>query len=359
MKETIRIIWAITSKDIVDGFKNKLVLGIIIPAIFVVGIYRLLPGLESGEGPPNVLVYDAGESSLVAVLEDSLEVRLYTYPSQEEMEIRLAHGDVPELGLVIPADFDRVLEAGGEPELEGYVLHWVSKEDANELRWYLEALVTELIDAPVRIRMEGNIVDTRPDSRGIGLVTGMGFVFVIIMIGVALPANMLIEEKTTRTLEALMVSPATNFQVVISKALTSVFYCMGVLAFGFLLSRTLILQWGLAFWTGVFSSLVGIGIGLFLGAVLEVRQQLMIWSWVAIFPLFVPVMLSIMDDLIPASVIAVFQWFPTVSMFKLFRVSFSTDTSLALIGPEFARLTVYVLLLCLLVGWAVRRTDNR
>jgi hypothetical protein len=49
---------------------------------------------------------------------------------------KLARGEVPELGLVIPADFDRSQNAyeGSQetPELTGYVLYWANNAESPE-----------------------------------------------------------------------------------------------------------------------------------------------------------------------------------------------------------------------------------
>ena len=61
--ENIRIIWAITSKDLVDGVKNKNVLGVIIPALFMIVLYRFMPAITAEDGPPALLVYEAGKKT--------------------------------------------------------------------------------------------------------------------------------------------------------------------------------------------------------------------------------------------------------------------------------------------------------
>jgi hypothetical protein len=97
--ENLRIVWAIAAKDIVDAVKNKMTLSVVLVVLFMIAYYRFLPVLEGGAELPNVLVYDAGESSLVTALEDSSRLKLYTYPSQEKMEFYLTKGDVPAKGL--------------------------------------------------------------------------------------------------------------------------------------------------------------------------------------------------------------------------------------------------------------------
>ena len=105
-KENLRIIWAIMSKDLIDAIKNKNVISLLISSLFIVLIYKYLPALTADDGPPAVLLYEAGESQFVADLWDSPAVNLYTYESEEDMKYYLSNGEVPELGLLVPADVD-------------------------------------------------------------------------------------------------------------------------------------------------------------------------------------------------------------------------------------------------------------
>jgi hypothetical protein len=116
IRQNFRIIWAITAKDIVDGIKNKTTLSVIITTLFVVVFYKFLPSLEKGDALPKVMIYNEGNSSIVPMLENSSSFHFIEFPSQERMERYLANRDVPELGLVIPPDFDQAWEGSELPE---------------------------------------------------------------------------------------------------------------------------------------------------------------------------------------------------------------------------------------------------
>ena len=63
--ENLRIVWAITSKDLIDALKNKNVISLVVTSLMVVVLYRYLPALIAEDGPPALLLYDAGESEFV------------------------------------------------------------------------------------------------------------------------------------------------------------------------------------------------------------------------------------------------------------------------------------------------------
>lgn len=359
MNKNLRIVWAIAAKDIVDALKNKNTLTVILVVLFMIAFYRFMPTLESGGQLPNVLIYDAGASSLVTALEGSSRLKLYPrYTSQEQMESDLANWDVPELGLVVPADFDRALASGEPVELAGYVLHWVSDSQANELRTLVETEIADRLGKPVRINLEGNIVYTRKDSTGLALTATVSVIFTLVMVGISLIPNLMIEEKRTKTLDALLVSPAGSGHVVAGKALTGLFYGLTATAVALACNAALVTHWALTVLAAVCGALFVVSLGLLLGSLTENRQQLTLWAWVLILPLLLPVFLSIMDDLLPATAIAVMRWIPTVALGRVLRVSFAARAPLADFGPELALIVGCTALALGAVAWLVRRSDK-
>jgi ABC-2 type transport system permease protein len=357
--ESLRIVWAIMAKDITDAIKNRTTLVAILSTLFVVIIYRYLPVLESGDELPNVLVYDAGNSSLGAALEDSLQLKVYyQYPSQERMERDLVNGDVPELGLVIPPDFDRALEGGSLPELQGYVMHWVSQSDASELESLVEREISDLGGQPVSINLEGNTIYTRPDSLGYPFLTSVALVLVATVIGLTMVPHLMIDEKQNKTLDALLLSPASVTQITLGKALTGLFYTLISMGMVFAINYSLVTNWALAFVVSICGSALGVALGLLLGSVFDTRQQITLWTWVVIAPLLLPVFLSAMTDLLPAGVVSVIHWIPTVALTRAFRLSFSDTAPLGQFGPELALVLGCAVPVGAVVAWIVRRSDR-
>jgi ABC-2 type transport system permease protein len=356
--EKLRIVWAITLKDITDAAKNRTAITIFLSALFVVVMYHYLPVFDQEDERTNLLVYDAGSSSLLAALEESIQLDVYTYPSQEKMEHYLANGEVPELGLVIPPDFDQALQAGEPLVLEGAVLHWVSESDANELRALVEQEIGDLLEKPVHIDLEGNRVYPYADSAGYPFLTAFALVYVTLMVGLPLVPNLMLEEKQSKTLDALLVSPANSSQIVLGKALTGWFYTLISIGVVFAFNWALVTHWGLVLLATVCGAALGVALGLLLGSVFETRQQLTLWAWVLIAPLLLPVFLSMMRGLLPDGVLAVMHWIPTVALTRAVRVSFSDAAPLAQFGPELALVAGCAVLVYALVAWIVRRSDR-
>jgi len=358
LRESLRIIWAITAKDIADAVKNRITLSTILMVLFMIVFYRYLPALQNGDIPPRLAVYDVGSSRLVAELENNTQFDLVETSSQQGMERYLGDKDIVVLGLVLPADFDQALESGERVELDGHVVHWATDAAATEVKEFFEGQLTELTGKPVRIHVAGNIVYTQEDSRGFAFLASMSVIFVITMVGVSVVPHLMIEEKRAKTLDALLVSPASTGQVVIAKALTGLFYCLTASAVVLAFNTALIAHWGLAILAAGCGSLFTIALGLLLGSVIETRQQFALWAWILILPLLLPVFLSIMDDILPAGVITVMRWIPTVALSRALRVSFSNSAPLAQFGPELALVAGCAVPIFAAVAWVVRRSDQ-
>ncbi|MFC1879697.1 ABC transporter permease [Chloroflexota bacterium] len=359
IKENLRLIWAITAKDLLETLKNKNTIAVLLSTLFLVFMYRLMPVLERGDAPPNVLLYDKGESALVTALENDSAIKLYNYPSEKDMMHDLANGDFPELGLVIPPDFDQSLANGAELELQGFVLHWVSDSDAVEQKRFVEEEIYQILGAPVDINLDGGTVVTGPDATGVGLLTGLGMAFIIVMTGMVITPHLMLEEKQTRTIDVLMISPANSGHITIAKAFAALFYSLLTIGVSFAVNYTLIVSWPLAILVALCGSLFTVSMGLLLGTVIETRQQLMLWAWVMLIPLSIPMFLSIMDDLLPETLVTIFKWIPTTMMFRIFRVSFSDQISFKLYGPGLIWIILCAALVMFIIAWLIRRMDRK
>jgi ABC-2 type transport system permease protein len=357
--EDLRIIWAIASKDVLDAMKNKTTLGLLLSVLFIVVLYQMLPTWQRGSDLPTVLVYDAGDSELPAVLKRSPNLDVYIgYTSQAQLEGKLVAGDIPELALTLPPDFDQALASGDPPVLEGYVQHWVSDSDAAQLKAQAEGEIARLAGQPVTIHLEGNVVYPSPDSGGRSFLTSLAVLLSVTMIGVGIAPHLMVEEKQTRTLDALLVSPARSSHLVIAKALTGLFYCLIAAAVVLAINADLVLHWGLALVAVILSSLFAVSLGLLLGSAVGAKQVLPIWSMVVLTPLLLSLFLAIMKDLLPSAANAIVAWVPTATMARVLRGAFSMDLATMAFSLEFLVVAACTVLILGVVAWTVRRSDR-
>lgn len=354
----LRITWAIAAKDIADALKNKTTLSTIISVLFLIIAYRLLPSLQNADLLPRLAIYDQGQSRWVDELENSTAFDLFLARSRSEMEAFLGHRDTVALGLELLPDFDQRLTSNEPVELDGSVIHWASAGAATDTRTFFEAQLTRLAGKPVRIKTDGNTVYTQKNSRGYALLTSLAIVFAITMIGVSLVPHLMFEEKRTKTLDALLVSPASAAHIVMGKAVSGLFYCLTGTIVALALNVSLVNQWALAVAAAILGSLFAVALGLLLGSMIEDMGKFTLGAWFLLIPLLAPPMLVALRDILPQGLIAVLGWVPTVALSRLLRVSFSNHARLAEFGPEAALIVGWAALLIAAVVWIVRRSDR-
>ena len=354
-----RIILAIAAKDIVDAIRNKTTLAVFVTSLFMVAMYRAMPYLEGRNEPPAIFVHDAGNSPIVRSLEESDRIRLYTPSSRDSMLAGIREGDKPELGLELPSDFDQALGDQSEVGIQGYVVSWVKEADAAELKALMEDELGELAGEPVSINIVGNRVYPDKSSTGRPFLDAFGMMYVVTMTGLFMVPHLMFEEKKTRTMDALLVSPASTWHIVAGKALTGLFYCLLGASIAFAVNADLVTHWGLATLLALCGSLFSVSLGLLLGITLENRQQLTLAAWVIIVPLLIPAFLSIMDDIMPKLVLDISDWIPTAALVKALRVSFAERAPLADFAREMGLILAYSGLALGAAAMILRRSDRR
>jgi hypothetical protein len=351
--QNIRIILAITGKDIQDAIKNKTTFSVLVSALFLFLFYMLFPILEQEDV---IRLYDGGISTWLPMLEDSIPYRITIENTQDSMEYNLARRGEAQLGLVLPADFDLQVRLGEPVNLSGYLLNWVSQKQSSHLVTEAEAQITGVVDIPITISIER--VFMLPESTGTGLSRSIGSILLVVMVGMILVPNLMLEEKRTHTFDALLVSPASAGQIAAGKALTGVFYCLLGFSLACLFNASLILQWGLVLIAGFCAISFTVVLGLLLGVWIDNRQKLLVLANFTIFPMLIAVFMSLEVEFLPSWLIAICRWLPITVAFDLLRASLTPQTNLAFIAPRLAETLLVVIILLGVIAWKIRQSDR-
>ncbi len=357
--ESMRIIWAIAAKDIVDAIKNKTTISIMIGIGMVMLSSQALPLLLSIKPTPTAVIYDAGESGLIDELAKVKDLRLREVPSQEMMEKVLTEANDTQLGLILPADLNQILRLGGSVDLDGFAAHWAKSSEVLKLVEFFEGQLGELVGAPVHIDYVDNLVYPNPDSGGQLTMISLTLVLAINIIGIFLVPYLILEEKEKHTIEALLVSPASYGQMVLGKAIAGSFYCLTAAAVVFALNLSRFNQWGIAFLAAICGSLFAVGVGLLLGTIFENPGTMNLWVSLVILVLIASVFLEQFEGSNwPAIIQTLIPLFPTVALSSVTRISFSDVTPLNLLLPNLGVILGASICLLILVVWKVRRMDR-
>ncbi len=354
LMDNLYMAWAIGSKDIVDALKNKNTRTNIILMMGMVVFFWWSSTLRPFDKRIDTAVYDEGSSSLTVgptELSDGYTFRFYEAASVHEMERMMGY---KQIGVVIPADFDQTLASGGEPTLSSYIL-WVNRARAAELEVKYSQKFSELLGQPVRVEIGENFIIPAPDVETSGV--HFHILFATFFVVITLVPALMMEEKRTKTLDALLVSPASAGQVVMGKALAGLFYVLLGGGLFFALNWAYVTNWGLALLAFLGCALFSIGLALALGSLIRSQQHMIIWMLPVMFVLVIPAFFSQEPNLAPG-LKAVFSWLPTSALVRIFQFSMSSSAPM---GQLLTNLTVAlggIVLVFAAVVWKVRRADR-
>jgi ABC-type Na+ efflux pump permease subunit len=352
--DSLYIAWAIARKDIGEALKNKNTRTNIVVLLGLVVFFYWMSTPRPFDKRINVVVYDEGNTSLTienAKLEDGTEFIFYEVSSLEDMKRKMAY---KELGLVLPANFDQILKSGGEPELDGYIF-WVHRSRVVELEAKYSQKFSELLGQPMRIHIGDNIFIPYSDVETNSVPFHM--LFTLLWLSISIVPHLMMEERKTKTMEALLVSPASPAQVILGKALAGLFYLVlaGVVFFAF--NGVYVVNWGLALLAFCTIALFGTGVALLLGGVIQSRQQLTLWAVILLVIFIIPVMF-INEPFLASGLKSILVWFPTSAMAKLVQFSFSSGVSLDELTRNLGIAFAGIVLVYTLVVWKIRRSDR-
>lgn len=352
---SLRTILTIATKDIVDALKSKVILINLGVLVLLLLLIKFAPRLWK----PNRLdltYYDAGDSNLIAALTEQPDIRLFESESQADLIEQLNNGDQGPLGLVIPTDYDQALSAGKVPVLRGYLL-WNKRNSTDAVKAKVEERLESVSGNRMHIEIEG-LVDYAPDAMGEFRITALIVVYALFYIGLFATPHLMMEEKQSKTMNSLMVSPASVKQVVAGKALAGLVLVLVTATAALAFNWAYIVRWNLAILGLLSGAFLGVSLGLLLGVLFDNKQQLNTWMMILAQPLLISLFLSVIDPIFPQIVRDLLSWIPTVALSLVFRYAFSSG---ATAGQIVTSLTIVLGSAALLLGmviWKVTRMDR-
>jgi ABC-type Na+ efflux pump permease subunit len=352
--DNLYMAWAIAQKDIGDALKHKGTRANILLMLVMVGFFYWISTVRPWDKSIEVVVYDEGDSGLFegsVELSDGYEIRHIEVSSLGQMQRNMRH---EHWGLVVPADFEQTLASGGEPVLSGYLL-WVNRAKVADLEALYGLKFSELLGQPVRVEIGENIVIPSPEI-GTTMVN-FHILFATLFVAVTLVPALMLEEKLTKTLDALLVSPASAGQVVMGKALAGLFYVVLSGGLFFALNWAHVTNWGLALLGFLLCALFSIGLALAVGSLARTPQQLAIWLAPLMILLIVPSVFAGFSNLAPG-LKAIFSWLPTTALVNIIQYSFSSSAPMRQLLTNLAIVVVSTALVFAVVVWKVRQSDR-
>jgi len=201
-------------KDLLHGSRSFLIIFVIIMPLLM---WLLVEMIFSGSSVPRLGIADEGNSELPAIAADYESIELIEYGSALALTSAVEGGNV-DAGIVLPAGFD-ASAAAGSPNLTVYFWGESLAKNRNILQSTVSTMVREVAgqSAPVTINPvsigEGESI---PWSQRLAPFI---VIMPIVMGGIYLTATAVVQEKERKTLNALVVTPASLTEVYAAKAL--------------------------------------------------------------------------------------------------------------------------------------------
>lgn len=355
----LRIIAAIAAKDITDAIKNRTVLSIILGTTVLMLSSLAIPWLTKLRSVPTAIVYDPGRTTLIRALTTREEFQLGFVNSQKAMAEAVASAPDVRLGLVIPEGFGQVSGDQETVTLTGYVAHWAKPQDVEEVVAFFETQLTEASWRDVQIDVTGRTVYPPPDTFGLHTMTITTISTAMLMMGLAIVPNLLLEEKGSHTLEALLVTPARYGQIVAGKAVAGMLYALCASGIAYLFNAKWFAHPWLALGIILLGAVFAVAAGLLTGILVENPESINAWMGIGLGILLIPVFIvNLVDKETSAALYTVLTWIPTTAISRLMLVSTGPQVTSQALLPDVARLAGSAALLIGIILWRIRKTDR-
>jgi ABC-2 type transport system permease protein len=337
-------------KDLFRGPKNFILVWAVIAPVVISLVVSLIFGTLFTE-KPRLGIVDEGNSQLVAMAQETASIISREYDSVFEVKEAVANGHV-DVGIVLPADFDSSVRQGKKTHITGFVSGESLAKNGTILGVTLFDLIREVAgqEPPVEIESTtlGDEVSIPWNQRLLPLIVLMA----VFLGGLFLPATSVINEKEKRTLTALLVTPTTIGDIFIAKGLVGVILSLFAGVVILLLNQAFGVEPLLLVVVLALGSIMAVGLGLLLGAVLkDITTLFAVWKFGGIL-LFGPAFIYMFPQ-IP-------QWisrlFPTYYILQPVIQISQRGGSLADIASNLFILIGLDILIILIVILALRRS---
>jgi ABC-2 type transport system permease protein len=231
----------------------------------------------------------------------------------------------------------------------------VNRRKVAELVTLFSSKISELLEQPVRVEIGENVVIPSPEIST--TMVNMHILFATLFVAITLVPSLMLEEKLSKTLDALLVSPASVGQVVMGKALAGLFYVVLSGGLFFALNRAYVTNWGLALIGFMFCAIFSIGLALAVGSLARTQQQLALWLAPVMILLIVPSVFAGFSNLAPG-LRAIFSWLPTTALVNIIQYAFSSSAPVGQLLTNLAIVVVSTTLVFAVVVYKVRRSDR-
>lgn len=350
-----RVIGAIAAKDIGEAWRNRTLLGVAAGLFVTMLISQALPFLLGLTGRQPVLLVAGPESQLVETLaaRDDLMISRRNTLSAATETVASQNGGM--LGIVLTEEAEARLLAGQSVALEGITPYATTPAQLEEALATFQAALTETTGGGQADVTVSTVYPTATTGGRPGMAV-MTVILVLLLVGMLMVPALMVEEKEDHTLDVLLVSPATPFDIVIGKALAGMAYGLIAATVAALFYHTLIVHWGVAVAGALVTIVFGISLGLLMGMIFSNSASLNLWLSIILLVLMLPVLVQLAPRLASLAEMPVAAWMPTLAMDQILTASMLEVVPVTTTLWSLSAVLLAIGLLLALVVWTIRRS---
>ena len=273
---SLRRVGILLVKEFSKGPKSFIVWAIAAPLVISLIVSLVFGTLFSEK--PKLGIVDEGSSQLVTMSRELTSVVTEEYDTVSEIKQAVESG-VVDMGIVLPEGFDGFVMQGEETEITAYVWGESLAKQRTILLVTIANLVRELAgqEAPVEIDSVtlGDEVSIPWNDRLLPLIV----LITVFIGGIFLPATSVINEKATKTLEALVVTPTTIGDIFLAKGLLGIILSLFMGIVILILNQAFGAEPALMVLLLVLAAIMAAEIGLILGALMrDITSLFTVWK---------------------------------------------------------------------------------
>lgn len=330
-----KIIFTIAFKDITQAFKDRVILGVIIGVLMLILPSQLLPIILQNEDIPRAVIYGSEPTALANKLTEHEDTVAYSVKNLPDLKDEITSGRSSIIGLVLPDDYSAKISENEKIIIDGYLAHWINPDEAALLIQHYEEKIHLLTDSPVEITIVDAQVYPDEDTRGTQVMFILQMINAMLTLTLVLVPQLIITEKETHTLDAMLISPANLSDLVIAKGLAGGFYATIAVLLIIPMNLMIIAHWPLLIMSVVsgivFAVLTGLLVGLLFGNYQKASMSMWIMGLLFIAPAFIKLIMTVT---LPPLFDAIVNWLPSGQLANLLLMSLmkTVDIRAALLG---------------------------
>jgi ABC-2 type transport system permease protein len=273
----LRRIFTLLGKEFIHGPKGFILIMVIVVPVGFTLIANLAFGSLFSE-KPDLGIYDQGGSQLVAQAQELGSINTKLYDSRDDLIQATSEGAV-DIGLVLPQGFDDAIVQDETVSVEGFVWGESLAKSRTIIPVAFADLVRELAGQEVPVEIQSVSLGDDPGVPWNERLLPMLMFFAVFFSGVMLPSTSLIDEKQKRTLQALVITPASVGEIFTAKALMGIFLSVFLGVAVLFMNGAFGANWLLLVLVLFFSAVMAVEVGLIAGVLIkDITTLFTVWK---------------------------------------------------------------------------------